>query len=181
MKRLSSLGFSLLVLSTGWVISIYTYSVQKIEGGNQSLSAYQGKKILIVTLPIQQSASADTLLYCLDTLAAAHSTDLKVIAVPSREDGYTPSIKNQLKQWYRTKLGDYIIIADGIYSRKTSGSDQHGLFRWLTTVGENEYFNMDVTGPWFKFFVKTNGELYGVLGPQTRISNISVNKTLRML
>lgn len=180
MKGLKIMSFAILFTVSSWVTSIYTYSVHKIDGGNQGLSAYQGKKMLIITLPIQQNALADSLLYCLDTLAAAHTADLKVIAVPSQEDGYTPSLKNQLRQWYRAKLGEYIVIADGLYTHKTSGSQQHSLFKWLTTVAENEYFDMDVSGPWFKFFVKGNGELYGVLGSQTRISSASVNKTIRM-
>jgi len=179
MRELKIISLSIFFVASLWITSIYSFSVPKIEGGNQSLSAYQGKKILIITLPTQQSAAADSMLYCLDTLAAANSTTLSVIAVPSYEDGYTSALQNQLKQWYRSKLGNYIVITEGLYTRKTSGTQQHALFKWLTKVTENEYFNMDVTGPWFKFFVKGNGDLYGVHIPQTPLTSSAVRKTLQ--
>lgn len=160
--------------------SIYDYSVPKIEGGSQPLSAWQGKKILIITLPVQQSASADSLLYCLDTLGSAHLEQLRIIAVPSYEDGYTASQQEQLKQWYNSKLGNYIVVANGLYTRKTSGTQQHLLFKWLTDVTLNENFNIDVGGPGYKFFVSGFGELYGVLRPVSKISGVAVQKTLQM-
>jgi glutathione peroxidase-family protein len=160
--------------------SIYTYSVPKIEGGNQQLNALQGKRLLVIVLPVQQSASADTMLYCLDTLATAHAANLKVIAVPSYEDGYTPSIKNSLKTWYRSKLNNNIVITDGLYTRKTSGNQQHGLFHWLTNDNLNGIFDNDITGPGHKFFVKASGDLYGELGSPVKISGQAVQRILQM-
>ena len=180
MKMIKIVCASVLLTAMLWVVSIYDYSVPKIQGGSQSLSAYQGKKILIITLPIVQNAAADSLLYCLDTLGAAHVSNLAIIAVPSYEDGFTAAQKNQLKQWYQSKLGNYIVITDGLYTRKTSGTQQHPLFKWLTIVALNESFDMDVEAPGFKFFVKSNGDLYGVLKQQTRISGAAVQRTLGM-
>jgi len=159
--------------------SIYDYNVPKIEGGNQSILASQGKKILIITLPVQQNIQADSLLYCLDTLAAARQTTSSVIAVPSYEDGYQPSQKEQLKNWYRSKLGSYISITDGLYTRKSSAG-QHDLFKWLTDIEKNGTFDMDVEGPGHKFFVRENGELYGSLVPETKMGGKAVQKTLQM-
>lgn len=160
--------------------SIYSYSVAKLEGGDQSLSAFQNKKILVITLPVQQNAGSDSLLYSLDTLAAARTSSLAVIATPSFEDGYSISQQSELLQWYRSKLGSYILITDGLYSRKTSGSQQHPLYKWLTDATLNGVFDMDVTGPNYKFIVRGNGQLYGVLPPQTKISGASMQKTLQM-
>ena len=163
-----------------WVTTIHSFSVTKIEGGSQSLSSFQGKKIMVITLPLVQSAAADSMLYALDTLATAHSSTLKVIAVPAFEDGYTVAQKVQLKTWYRSKLGNGIVITEGLYTRKTSGTQQHPLFKWLTTVAENEVFNTDTEGPGFKFFADGYGQLYGVLKPQNKISGSSVQRTLNM-
>jgi len=160
--------------------SIYSYSVPTIEGGSQGLSAYQGKRMLIVTLPIQQTVAADSFLYSLDTLASAHSANFKVIGVPSYEDGYTVSQRNQLQQWYRSKLNTNITITEGLYTRRTSGTQQHGLFKWLTDPELNESFDIDVTGPNFKFFVKEDGGLYGVIESLTKISSGAVYKTLSL-
>lgn len=95
MKLLSTFSLVVafkLVFLTG---SIHDFSVPKIEGGTQSLSAYQGKKILIITLPLSQTVSTDSMLYALDTLATAHTSTLKVIAVLLMKTG-TLRPKNQL-------------------------------------------------------------------------------------
>lgn len=173
-KIICVLFFSITSLTSG----IYNYSVSKIEGGSQLMSSYEGKKIMVITLPVVQDAVSDSMLYALDTLAAAHQSNLAVIAVPSYEDGYTTAIKQSLQQWYRSKLGNYILITEGLYTRKTSASQQHGLFKWLTYVNEN--FEIDVEGPGYKYFVRGNGELYGVLKSHVRISSMAVNRTIQM-
>lgn len=180
MKAVKATGFILLFSSVLLAGSIYDYSFTKIEGGTQNMTTFQGKRILIVTLPIQQNASADSMLYALDTLAAAHTSNLSVIGVPAYEDGYTTAQQSQLQQWYRSKLGTYITISTGLYTRKTSGAQQHGLFKWLTTDTLNNAFNMDVTGPGQKFFVNSTGGLFGVLAPQSKMWGASVQRTLQI-
>ena len=86
------------------VESIYSHSVTTIEGVNKPLSSFTGKKILIITLPLQQTSSNDSLLHSLDSLNTAYNGSLIIIATPSYEDGYTPAIKDSLKQWYRSML-----------------------------------------------------------------------------
>ena len=171
--------FAALVLSIcSFTSGVFTYSIPKIDGGIQALSSYGGKKILVITLPVIRNAASDSMLYALDTLAASHQNSVKVIAVPSYEDGFTVPQKSGLRQWYRSKLGNYIVIADGLFTRKTSGNLQHGLFKWLTY--QNENFDIDVEGPGYKYFVRENGELYGVLRPHVRIGSAAVNRAIQM-
>jgi glutathione peroxidase-family protein len=167
-----------LLLAGIFLSSIYNYAVPKIEGGSQALSYYQGKKIMVITLPIQQNASSDSLLYSLDTLGAAHQVDLAIVAVPSYEDGFTIAKKSQLQQWYRSKLGNYITVTNGVYTNKSSGSQQHQLFKWLTKASLNGIFEIDVEGAGSKFFVNANGELYSVMPPAARVSSKTVNRII---
>jgi len=165
----------------GWVSaeSIYTHTVTTIEGVNKPMNVYQGKKLLIITLPVQQSSSGDSLLHSLDSLANVYSGSLVVIGVPAYEDGYTTSMKEILKQWYRSILDTGIVITEGMYTRKTSGSQQHPLFTWLTDKNKNNHFDRDVSGPKDKFVVWTTGELVGVLGSQTKIGSSTVHELLQ--
>src|SRR5689334_4033296 len=133
--------------------SVYTISITTIEGDNRSISSYEGKKILVITLPIVQNSSSDSLLYSLDSIRAVYSNSLVIIASPSYEDGYIPGNKNTLKTWYRSILDSSIIITDGLYSRKTSGNLQHPLFKWLTDKDKNGHFDNDVTGCQNKFVI----------------------------
>jgi glutathione peroxidase len=158
--------------------SIYTHSLITIEGQIKPMADFQGKKILIITLPIQQNASNDSLLNSIDSLRAAHAGSLVVIAVPAYEDGYTASIKNQLKDWYRTKLNTAIIITEGLYTRKTSGSQQDPLFQWLTDKTKNGNLNQDVSGERNKFFVWTDGQLLAALGAKVKIGGAAINNLI---
>lgn len=175
-KVIAVLMISFFSLNTG----IHSFSVPKIEGGSESLASFSTKRLLIVTLPLDQGLSSDSLLYSLDTLAAAHQGTLQVIAVPSYEDGYTIDRKAALKNWYRSKLGTYITVCDGLYTRKSSGTQQHPLFKWLTNVQLNETLDIDVEGPGYKYFVRPNGELYGVLRTHVRMGSMAVNRTIKM-
>lgn len=158
--------------------TVYNYNFPLAEGGTQSTASFAGKKILIITLPVVQTAPADSLLFQLDTLASAHSATLKVIAVPALEDGFTEANKPQLLQWYRSKLSNTVLVSDGLRVRKSSGSQQHPLFKWLTDITQNEVFDIDADGPGYKFFANSSGVLYGVLRPQSRVGGISVQRTL---
>jgi glutathione peroxidase len=161
--------------------SIYTHSVTTMEGENKQLSTYQGKKLLIITLPIQMNIMNDSLLRSLDSIRAIYNPSLKIIGIPSYEDGYTTALKSSLTQWYRSILGSDIIITEGLYTRKTSGSLQHPLFKWLCDKEKNAHFNNDVAGPGHKFFVWTNGELVGVLGASTKLRSNTVHELLEGL
>lgn len=178
MKQTFFIGVLALVLVKTISTGIPNFTLPKIEGGTQSTAVYAGKKILIVTLPVVQSASADSMLYQLDTLASAHSTALRIIAVPPIEDGFTEANKAQLLQWYRSKLGNTVLITDGLRTRKASGSQQHPLFKWLTNVTQNEVFDIDADGPWYKYVIDEAGVFYAVLAPQTKISGQRMQRTL---
>lgn len=159
--------------------SIYTHSVTTIEGVNKPLTNYQGKKILVITLPVQQNSSNDSLLTSLDSLRAVYNGSLIIIATPSFEDGYTTAMKESLKQWYRSKLSMNIIVTEGLYTRKTSGSEQHSLFKWLTDKNLNSHFDKDVTGSKIKFIIWTNGQLIGVLDAHTKVGSNTINELLQ--
>lgn len=88
MNMLKLFGVTALSILLFYTESIYSFSVPKLQGGTQSMSAFQNKRLMIVTLPCQQTASADSFLLSLDLLASNRISSLKVIAVPSIEDGY---------------------------------------------------------------------------------------------
>lgn len=179
MSKLILLISSLFLTGSTITESIYIHAVVTIEGENKTLSSYQGKKMLIVTLPVIQNTSNDSLLHSLDSIQSVYSSTLKIIGVPSYEDGYSPTIKENLKQWYRSILDNSIIITEGLYTRKTSGPLQHSLFKWLTDKSKNGHFDNDVEGPRQKFVVWTDGKLIGVVGPQLRISSNTMNNLLQ--
>lgn len=178
MKKILLIISCSFLLSMTCTESIYTHSIVTIEGQMKPMTELQGKKILVITLPIQQNASSDSLLNALEALQVAHAGSLIVIGVPSYEDGYTVSVKNQLKDWYRSKLNNTIIISDGLYTRKTSGGQQDPLFRWLTDKTKNGSLDKDVSGERNKFFVWTDGQLLAALGPEVTLGGPTMNSLI---
>ncbi len=158
---------------------IYGINIKTIEGPQKQLSEYQNKKMLIITLPLVRSNSADSFLISVDSLASVNLATLKIITVPSVEDGYTSSQKQALKNWYRQFLDSSVVITTGIYTRKTSGSQQHKLFKWLTHQSRNGYFNEDVDGPSMKFLLRANGDLMGVLKKRSRLGGTAMQRMLQ--
>ena len=86
--------------------------------------------------------------------------------------------KTILQNWYHSKLGNHIIITDGFYTRKTSGNLQHPLYRWLTDFSLNQRFDLDITEEETKFFVNTDGKIYGVLRKQSKIWGQTMNRVI---
>ena len=180
MKNLKTLGLSAIIAYSFWVVDIYSISFTNIENSNVSISAYQGKKIMIMTLPIFRSHSNDSLLNTIDSIAGAYPTSLSVICVPSFEDGFIESNKESLKQWYRSFLRESIVISTGMYTRKASGNLQHPLFRWLTNKEQNGNMNKDVEGIGSKFFIHTDGHLLAVFSERVKLGNKYVHQTLQV-
>ena len=158
----------------------YNTVFETLDGNTISLSQYQTKKILIVTLPCRINTSTDSFLTSLDTISRSRSASLKIVGVPAFEDGYSDAQKNILNQWYRSRLNNNIIITSGLNTRQSSGAVQHDLFKWLTNVNQNMIFNIDVDGPGFRCFIKPGGEFYGVLRSNVNIHGRPMQRVLEL-
>jgi glutathione peroxidase-family protein len=177
MKKIFSITF-ISIIVFGYFTNIYDYSFLSAEGNIINLNSYQQKKIIFVTLPISQNNETNNYLERLDSLSRAHTTGIVMIGVPSYEDGYTSSSASTLNAWYRSKIGNQIIIGQGMYTRKNS-SDQNQIFRWLTDKNLNSHFDIDVSNWGQQFFISGSGELVGVLGPEAKWSNRIFNKLVQ--
>lgn len=157
--------------------TVYGFSISSAEGNQHSLQEYSGKNILVVILPVTRNTYDSLYLKWVDSVAESHKTDLKVIAVPSYEDGYTNTPSYGLDAFYKRNLNGRVLISNGLNTHKTSIA-QHSLFAWLTNVTQNMHFDKDVSGAGQMFFVNANGVLHGVFGPDCRFSNKIINYML---
>lgn len=174
-KMLTSLaGVSLIVVFS----NLYSFTVPTLEGGSKNLSDYQGKKVLITILPTTRTFSTDSLLSVIDSLGTTNTGSLGIVAVPSFENGFTVDQKDSLLSWYRTKLSNSIVIADGLYTNISSGNQQHPLFVWLTNKDQNGHFDGEIMGIGQKYFIDEEGELFAVLGPEVKYGGTTVRKVL---
>lgn len=176
--KLFILPVTILITIFWWQESIYNIEVEPVEGGSAfSLSLFAGKKIVITTI---SSANPDTVqLRFLDSLQNA-DTSLKVIAVPSidlSEPGSDEAIAN-----LKAGLSLSFTITRSAMVKKSAGSDQQPLLKWLTDVNENSHFDIDAEATGQLFIVSSTGILYSVLKSDvpaevlTKVLNQNVNQ-----
>jgi len=150
---------------------IYDLSVVSLDGAPVPLSQFQGKKLLIVVLPVSRQANDISLLKAMDSISRKYSVQISVIGIPSGENGYVADSLASLKQFYGSLMGSQILLTQGMYTNKSSGSRQSALFAWLTDKNKNTHFDQDVKGPGHKFFIDQKGQLLAVFPPDIPLSD----------
>ena len=159
-------------------VSCYGYAVTNAGNQQYTLGNYQGEKIMLVLLPSTQTASDSAFVARIDSVALANAGSLKIIAVPSYEDGYASDSIGTVQQWYMGLLDSSVLMSQALYTHKTSGSQQDSVFQWLTNASMNMHFDDDVPGAGSMYFIDEHGNLYGVFGPEAMFSDKALNKVL---
>ena len=157
--------------------NIYGLSFTKMDGTTQSLSAYQGKKILFIILPVTKTDDDSTYLDTLNAMDTRHSDSLVMIGVLSYEDGYFDDSLYNLQPWFQSMLDSNFVITSGMSTRKASVY-QDPVFAWLTNASQNGHFDYDVQGTDEKFFLNASGELYGVFDPSQKLDEPTLEAML---
>ena len=178
MKTISLLITFFLLCSFSVAISFYDQQFTTIEEASISMSSYQGKKVMIIVLPVIQTDDASAYLKSIDSLCTKYKASISMIGIPSIQDGYIADSLESLKIWYRHNLSNLFVIAKAMYIKKGS-PQQNSLFKWLTDKNENQHFNEDAEGPGQKFFIDGQGELYGVFSSQKKLSEALISRMLQ--
>lgn len=159
-----------------WQDSVYSIPVSDIDGASTDLESFRGRKMLIIILPLSAEDTSVTITE-LNAIQNRYGDSLVVIGVPAEEFGYTPSIKQQIKNLYSTQPPGFIIV-EGMKVKKSSGTGQSPLFQWLTDRNKNRYFDRDVKGTGDKFFIDEKGQLYASVSAQVKLSGPVAEKML---
>lgn len=144
---------ALFVFETG----IYTLKFYKIEGGEQSLSAFQGKKILLVN--IATGSNKINQLTELKQLQTQFKDSLAIIAFPSNSFGNEARTNSEIKRFCDSLYQPNFMIAE---KGSVKGNDAQPIFHWLADKSENGEGNIPVIGDFQKFLFDENGQLTGV-------------------
>ena len=180
MKRNILLPAFFLVMFS-WQSSIYNIDVITINGNKISMNSFADKKIIIA--PFNAANPDINWLRKLDSLQRS-DTLLRVIAVPANDLGGTGS-DTKLASLMNT-LSLQILMLKSTFAKKTTGTNQHPLFKWLTNVNENTHFDVDVESARQLFIVNRNGNLYSVINDPvspnilTQVLNQNVDKSFDM-
>lgn len=177
MKSLILLAICISSSMTMSVDGFYSFSVTTLDGQTVSMSTLQGKKAMLVVLPVTSTTSDSLYLSTLDSLSRAYESQVTMIGFPSFEDGYSADSLSSLTIWYRSIIGNQFVISRGIYTRKASAG-QDSIFAWLTHASSNGHFDQDVDGPGQTYFINENGQLYTMIAPGIPLTNRIMQKLL---
>lgn len=154
--------------------SVYTLQLNDINGTPISLGSFQGKKILFCLIPLNASNNE---ISQIDSISKKYSNKIKIVGIPSIEDGYSDSSKQDIKNIYESRNIN-ILLTEGMYTKSSSGTNQSNLISWLTKKELNQRFNFSVNGIGQKFFIDSNGKLLGSLDPNVTYLSTSVKNLI---
>jgi len=170
MNKIILFAFGLLFFSHAtYGQNFYGLSFKKLSGDSVSLNTYAGKNVLFIVAPLSQTDSAFTQL---QAFRNRYGDTLQIIGVLSFEDGYQPANASAIQALYNNSG---IVLTEGMYTRKASGTNQSPLLQWLTDKIKNLHFNMDSKGIGQKFFVSGSGRLYAVMPPPVSLGALIMN------
>jgi glutathione peroxidase len=156
MKLLTILSAILLMAFTPAKIdSAYSFKVKSIDGGAIDLSAYKGKKILIVNTA---SNCGYTRQYeGLEALYKKYKGQLVVIGFPANNfGGQEPGSNEEIKEFCTSKFNVTFPMAAKV---SVKGKDIDPLFKWLTNKSENGVLDANISWNFNKFLLDENGAL----------------------
>lgn len=138
--------------------SFYDLSVVSSSGKVISLSAYKGKKLLIV-IASPGALRAKTAARYLGKIQAAYpAVSVLVLPATAAADSAGAAEVKQLPGFSNTLYGTAAVIT------KNKQTEQHPLLQWLTRKENNKHFDKDISSDEQFYVISESGVLYAALG-----------------
>lgn len=153
--------------------------IQSIDGGLIQFGKCAEMKVLIVMLP-SSSSSADSLnLIQIDSAYKNYGKSIQIIGILAYEDGFSVTMLDYMKNWYRNVIHISFPITTGIYTHNNS-INQSPICKWLTDDKLNGHFAISINSSGQKFLLNKNCELKAVLDSETDLTNEIMNLLLEL-
>src|SRR5450432_2484765 len=136
-------------------MSVYDFKVPALDGGTIDLSAYKGKKILIVNTA---SKCGFTPQYeGLEQLYDKYKDKLVIVGFPANDfGGQEPGTNAEIQEFCKKNYGVNFPMAAKI---SVKGDDIAPIYKWLTHKDENGVLDAEITWNFNKFLLDENGVL----------------------
>lgn len=161
---------SFLLLATG----IYDFKVPGLDGSTIDLSAYKGKKILIVNTASQCGYTpqyAD-----LQALHEKYKDKLVVIGFPANNFGQQePGSNADINSFCKKNYGVSFLMAEKV---SVKGSDIHPLFAYLTAEAKKMGVEDPIRWNFTKFLVDEKGKLVAVFPSKVKPMSEEITRYL---
>ena len=144
--------------------SIYDFKVTSLDGKIIDLSAYKGKKILIVNTA---SKCGNTPQYAdLEKIYNKYKGKMVIIGFPANNFGAQEPGTNEEIATFCTK--NYSVSFPMAAKISVKGDDMAPLYQWLTQKKYNGYSDSEVKWNFQKYLINEHGDLVAVFDPKTQ-------------
>ena len=155
--------------------SVYDFKMQSIDGKEVALETYKGKVLLFVNV-----ASKCGLTPQYKEIQALYEKykgkGLVVLGFPANNFmGQEPGSDKDIKEFCSSK---YDVTFPMFSKISVKGSDQHPLYKYLTSKDENGAIDAKVSWNFQKFLVSKSGKVITSFGPQTSVTEADVTKAI---
>lgn len=155
--------------------SVYDFKMKNIDGKEVALDAYKGKVLLFVNV-----ASKCGLTPQYKEIQALYEKykdkGLVVLGFPANNFmGQEPGSDKDIKEFCTLK---YDVTFPMFSKISVKGSDQHPLYKYLTSKDENGAIDAKVSWNFQKFLVSKSGKVITSFGPQTSVTEADVTKAI---
>lgn len=142
--------------------SIYDYSVQLNSGKEIKLDAYKGKKVLIVNTASNCGYTAQY--EALQSVYEKFHSQLEIIAFPANDFKEQESgTDEEIAAFCKVNFGVSFPLVKK--SQVVPGTDQHPVFHWLSTPGENGWCKQSPEWNFSKYLLNEQGVLTHYFAP----------------
>lgn len=155
--------------------SLYTISINDIDGQPINLSDYKGKKILFVNVA---SKCGFTPQYeDLETLYEKYKDNLMIIGVPCNQfKEQEPGTAEEIKSFCQVNYGVTFLLTEKV---DVKGDNQHPLYKWLTEKELNGKSSSTVKWNFQKYLVDETGHLVDFWYSMTTPMSNKITKYLK--
>ncbi|NRB84017.1 MAG: glutathione peroxidase [Winogradskyella sp.] len=155
--------------------SIYDIEINSLKGDAVMLNDYKGKYILFVNVA---SKCGFTPQYReLQQLFEKYNDKLVVIGIPCNQFGrQEPGNAKDIEEFCELNYGVSFLITEKI---DVKGSNQHPLYKWLTTKALNGKQNSTVKWNFQKYLVDKDGEFLDYFFSITKPTNSRITKYIQ--
>ena len=144
--------------------SIYSIQLDSIAGTNKILlSAFAGKKILIVNTASQDTSASQYAELLL--LKQRFGDTLAIIAIPTNSFGTETNNNSTIASFYAQSGSIQFPVAA---KASVTGADIHPLYAWLTQQSQNGVTNATVGYAFKKYLINESGQLVGIFSKRIR-------------
>jgi glutathione peroxidase len=166
-----------LLLLSGYIflaMSVYDFKVTALDGGKLDLSAYKGKKILIVNTA---SKCGFTPQYAdLEQLYKKYQDKLVIVGFPANNfNEQEPGTNSEIKEFCTKNYGVTFPMAQKV---SVKGKDIDPLFKYLTEEAEKMGVADPIKWNFTKFLVDEKGKLIAVFESKVKPGSEEITKYL---